>query len=178
MDTGLVEKCHVNREPRAASKILLGRMYTTFLLLHSWLRWAVLLMGIVAVLRGLSGWNGARPWTPSDNRAGAWFTGMLDLQLLLGLSLYFLLSPITQAALQDFAAAMRTSGLRFWAVEHVFGMVVAVAFAHVGRARIKRMVDERRRHRVAAIFFGLALVAVLVSIPWPGLPYGRPFLRW
>lgn len=153
-------------------------MYTTVMLLHSWLRWAVLLVAAIAVLRGLSGWNGTRPWTPSDNRAGAWFTGLLDLQMLLGLLLYFFLSPLTLAALQDFSGAMRVSGLRFWAVEHVFGMLVAIALAHIGRARIRKTADERRRHRVAAIFFGLALVSTLVSIPWPGLPYGRPLLRW
>jgi hypothetical protein len=153
-------------------------MYTTVLLLHSWLRWLVLLAGVLAVLRGLSGWNGSRPWTPSDARAGSLFATMLDIQMLLGLILYFGLSPITRAALQDFGAAMSNSGLRFWAVEHVFGMIVAIAFAHVGKTRVARTTDERRRHRVAAVFYGLALVAVLISIPWPGLPNGRPLLRW
>jgi hypothetical protein len=153
-------------------------MYTTVLMLHSWLRWVVLLTRLLAVLRGLSGWNGARPWTPSDARAGSWFAAAIDLQLVLGLILYFALSPITLAALQDFGGAMGSSGLRFWAVEHVFGMLVAIALAHIGRARIKKTVDERRRHRVGAIFFGLALLAILASIPWPGMPNARPLLRW
>jgi len=153
-------------------------MYTTVLLLHSLFRWVVLLVGVLALLRGLSGWNGSRPWTPSDARAGSIFAMTLDIQMLLGLILYFGLSPITRAALQDFGAAMASSGLRFWAVEHVFGMVVAIAFAHIGKKRIARTHDERRRHRVAAVFYGLALAAVLISTPWPGLPNGRPLLRW
>jgi hypothetical protein len=148
------------------------------LLLHSWLRWAVLLAGLLALLRGLSAWSGGRPWTRSDDRAGAMFVGLLDLQMLLGLALYFLLSPITTAALQDFGAAMGNAPMRFWAVEHVTGMIVGIALAHVGRARIKKATDERRRHRTAAIFFGLALVAILASIPWPGTPYVRPLFRW
>jgi hypothetical protein len=41
-----------------------------------------------------------------------------------------------------------------------------------------RRADSLRRHKVAAIFFGLALVVMLASIPWPGTPAGRPLLRW
>ena len=153
-------------------------MYTTVLLLHSWLRWAILLAGLLALLRGLSAWGGGRPWTRADDRAGAMFVGLLDLQMLLGLVLYFLLSPVTTAALRDFGAAMGNAPMRFWAVEHLTGMIVGIALAHVGRARIKKATDAQRRHRTAAIFFGLALVAILVSIPWPGTPKVRPLFRW
>jgi hypothetical protein len=72
---------------------------------------------------------------------------------------------------------MKSSGLRFWAVEHVLGMVIGLVLVHVGRVRIRR-VDSLRRHRTAAIFFGLALLVMLASIPWPGTPTGRPLLRW
>jgi len=56
-------------------------------------------------------------------------------------------------------------------------MLVAITLAHVGRARIRKA-DIARRHRLAAIFYGLALVSILASIPWPGTPNGRPLLRW
>ena len=100
--------------------------------------------------------------------------GTLDLRFLIGLVLYFGLSPITRAAFQDFGGAMGNSMLRFWAVEHILGMVIAVALAHVGRVRVRKTTDAVRRHKVAAIFFGLALVAILATIPWPGMPAGRP----
>jgi hypothetical protein len=151
-------------------------MYSLILLLHSWLRWAVLLAGFVVVARALA--RGGRPWTPTDERAGSWFVITLDLQLLLGALLYFALSPITRQAFDDFGAAMRTSGIRFWAVEHLFGMVIAIALAHVGKSRIRKAATDARRHRLALIFFGLALLAVLVSIPWPAMPNGRPLFRW
>jgi hypothetical protein len=94
------------------------------------------------------------------------------------LVLYFLLSPTTKAALSDFGGAMASSGLRFWAVEHVFGMVVGVILAHRGRSRARALTDPVARHRVTAIFFGLALVAIAASIPWPGTPNGRVLFRW
>ena len=67
-----------------------------------------------------------------DERICRIFVGLLDLQMLVGLLLYFVLSPITKAALSDFGGAMSEPSMRFWAVEHVFGMVVGIALAHVG----------------------------------------------
>jgi len=152
-------------------------MYSGTLLVHSWLRWAVLITGVLVVLRAIAGVSGRRLWTPADDRAALWFTIALDVQLLVGLLLYFALSPFTTDAMKDFGAAMRTPALRFWAVEHVFGMVIGVALAHVGRVRIRKA-EMSRRHLVAVIFFGIALVAILASIPWPGTPNGRPWIRW
>lgn len=151
-------------------------MYTPILVIHSWLRWAVLLAGVIAVARALARAN--RPWTPTDDRAASSFLIALDVQFLLGAILYFALSPITRLAFDDFGAAMRTSGIRYWAVEHLFGMLVAITLAHIGRIRIRKAASDARRHRLALIFFGLALLAILLSIPWPAMPNGRPLFRW
>jgi hypothetical protein len=154
------------------------RMYSTVLLLHSLVRWLVVASGLVAAARGIAGSQGRRPWSLADERAGFWFVMTLDLQFLLGLLLYFALSPITTAALHDFSGAMRIPAVRFWAVEHVTGMVIGIALAHVGRTRIHKSGNDTRRHRLAAIFFTLALLVILASIPWPGTQYARPLLRW
>ena len=150
-------------------------MYTSVLFIHSWLRWIVILAGLLAFARAASGASGRKPWTPADDRAGFWFSMALDVQFLLGLLLYFFLSPLTAAALNDFGAAMKNPGLRFFAVEHVFGMLIGVALVHIGRARARKA-DSLRRHKVAAIFFALALAAILASIPWPGTPNARPLV--
>ena len=150
-------------------------VYLTILAVHSWVRWLVLISGVLAVARALRAGRGA--WSAADDRAGFWFVMLLDLQVVIGLLLYTWLSPITHEAFASMGAAMKSSSLRFWAVEHVFGMVVALAFAHIGRVRIRKAEPARRR-KVAAIFFGLALLALLASIPWPGTPNGRPLVRW
>jgi hypothetical protein len=153
-------------------------MYGLVLILHSLIRWLVLLAGIVTVVRAITGFRTGRPWTLADDRAGARFMMAFDLQMLLGLLLYFLLSPITRAAMQDFGGAMANSTLRFWAVEHTFGMLVAMVLIHVGRTRVRRVSNDTRKHKLAAIFFTLALLTILASIPWPGTVAGRPLLRW
>jgi heme A synthase len=144
-------------------------MYTTVLVIHSWIRWAALALGIVATVSAVT----RRP----TERVGLFFMVVLDLQLLLGLALYFLLSPFTAQAMKDMAAAMRDASLRFWAVEHITTMIVAVALAHVGRvlARKARTPESRRTREI--VCFGLATVLMIVGIPWPGMANGRPLFR-
>jgi cytochrome bd-type quinol oxidase subunit 1 len=153
-------------------------LYSALLLIHSWVRWIVILTGLLAAGRGIAGRFGNRRWTRTDDNAGAWFTRALDLQVLLGLILYFPLSPLTGAALRDFSGAMKDVTLRFYAVEHAFGMILAVAVAHIGHARVRKATHDGRRHLTAAIFFTIALILIFLSIPWPNMPYGRPLLRW
>ena len=117
-------------------------MYGLMLALHSLVRWAVLLIGLWAVSRAVSGWLGKQAWGPDDDRAGSLFIMSVDFQFLVGLLLYLFFSPITRAAFSDFGAAMRTPPLRFWAVEHVTTMLLAVALAHIGRVRARRSADE------------------------------------
>jgi hypothetical protein len=152
-------------------------MYSATLFLHSWLRWAVLLLALIAIWRAIDGVRSRRAWLPGDERFCRMLLGVLDLQFLLGLLLYFVFSPLTKAALGDFAAVMPDPLMRFWAVEHVFGMVIGVVLAHVGMTRARRAATDTLRHRRVAIFFILALLVMLASIPWPGRVYGRPFFR-
>jgi hypothetical protein len=84
------------------------------------------------------------------------------------LLLYGVFSPVLQKAFADFGGAMKDGVLRYWAVEHMTMMVIAVAFAHIGAARVKKASSDVAKHRVAVIFFGLAILMIVASIPWPG----------
>ena len=152
-------------------------MYSSALWLHSLLRWAVLLAGLVAWFRAISGHTAKRPWTPKDELWGLLLTVSVDLQFLIGLILYVFLSPITRMGVRNLAAAMQISTARFFTVEHLVGMIIAIALVHVGRVKIRKAAEPSRKHRLAMIFFGIAMVLVIISIPWPGLPVSRPLLR-
>jgi hypothetical protein len=147
-------------------------MYQFFLILHSLLRWVIVIVGLIAIIRAFVGWLGRKEWTSEDNALGLGFTGALDLQLLVGLLLYLFFSPMTTAALQNFGGVMANSVLRFFAVEHVFGMVIAITVAHIGRSLSKRATTDAGKHKRVAIFFLIAFLIVLASIPWPFLPAG------
>jgi len=141
-------------------------MYSATLLIHSWLRWAVVLAGLAAVL------SSSRRSSAGASKAGMWFTILLDVQFVVGLSLYLFISPNTTAAFHQFGAAMHVATTRFFLVEHPFGMIAAIVVAHIGRAR-----SERRRESARG-FYLVALLVLLASQPWPGLPYGRPLFRF
>ena len=150
-------------------------MLSATLALHSWFRWAVIVLGLLAIVRAIAS-SRSRRWTPADDHAAMLFTMVFDLQFLIGLFLYFVASPITKAALQHMDAAMRTATLRFWAVEHPTAMLGALAFAHVGRARIRRA-PEAKKGRIALIFFAITLLVILGMTPWPHTLGDRPLFR-
>ena len=141
-------------------------MYTGFLHLHNTLRWLLLLTILITLAKYLLGWFADKPWTKTDNLLGIIFTSLMDIQLLTGLVLYFFLSPVTKLALADFGAAMKDSGLRFYAVEHFSLMLIAVVLVHIGRAKSKKMKVDRKKFKTAAIFYLIALVIILGAIPW------------
>lgn len=141
-------------------------MYDFLLIIHSWLRWIVLILALVVIVKSIAGWMGDKSYSKGDNGMAAGFVGTMHLQLLIGLILYVFLSPITQAAFQDFGAAMKNSGIRYWAVEHIFVMIIAIALAQVGRTLSKKAKNDTQRFKRQAIFFTTALVLMLSRIPF------------
>jgi hypothetical protein len=151
--------------------------YLIVIFIHSWLRWVVILSGVAVAVRATSGAMTGRTWKPLDELLGRVFVSAFDTQVLLGLLLYFVVSPLTPKSVADLRAYMPVAPLRFFAVEHITGMIVALVSAHVGWALGKRATSSRARHRRVAIGVGVALFVIAASIPWPGLSYGRPLVR-
>lgn len=151
-------------------------MYETALILHSLLRWLVIAAVALVFLRALSGAFGGRKLDALDGRLSLFATIAIDAQFLLGLLLYLVWSPQVKTAFQDFGAAMKNPELRFWAVEHALTMVLALVCVHVGRVLAKKATSDAAHHKRTAIWFGLALLLILVRTPWPGTTVARPWL--
>jgi len=148
-------------------------MYSTILGLHSWLRWLALGAGVLATLAAARNTSSAS----AGDRIGMILVSILDLQLLLGLALYFFVSPLMAAIRADFGAAMRDPQARFWAVEHVTTMLGAVIAAHVGRVLARKTADANSRRMKLFICYGIATVLMFLAVPWPGMRAGRPLFR-
>ena len=153
-------------------------LYSILLPIHNILRWIVLLTALYAIGRALAGWLGKKDWLRADFRAGMWYTMALDLQLLVGLLLYFAASPLVASALRNFGGAMQNPEMRFFAVEHIFLMVLALGIAHGGRPPPRPAPSPPVKHRWAALLFGLSLVVILIAIPWPFAAVARPWIRF
>ena len=150
-------------------------MYSIVLLLHSWIRWLAVLAGPLATAAAI---RKDSVGLARAQRLGFIFMIALDLQLLLGLLLYGVLSPFTTQAMSDFGAAMRDPVLRYWAVEHFALMLSAAVLVHVGRVLARKAASAEQKRKRLLICFGLATLLMLVGIPWPGTPNGRELFRF
>jgi hypothetical protein len=144
-------------------------MYSTLLLLHSYLRWVVLILGIMAILKGIKGFRTGSSFTDSDRKSGLFFLISVHTQLLIGLVLYVFLSPITQAAFADFGAAMKNPALRLIAVEHITVNIIAAVLVTVAYSKNKKAIADSQKHKNAWLLYGVALALILSRIPWDRL---------
>ena len=141
-------------------------MYQIVLAIHNILRWVVLVLAVVALLQAYIGWIGKREYPEIDRKAGVFFSMSLDIQVFLGLLLYVFLSPITRTAFQDFSTAMTIPEIRFFAVEHILMMILAVILVHVGTILTKKATSDVSKYRRAATWYSLAFLVVIMAIPW------------
>ena len=141
--------------------------YDVTLLVHSWLRWVLLVLVVGRIGLALMDRARGRPYDKRARVSSAITVGTLDLMVLLGVVLLGWLSPFTSAAMADMGAAMKDPLRRFWLVEHPTTMFIAAIVAHVGTSVAKRSADPRRAHLAAAIGLTMALLAIAAAIPWP-----------
>ena len=136
------------------------------LIAHSILRWAVLLFGLWTLFNALSGTFSKRNYTTKDNRTSLFFMISCDLQLVIGLILYF--NGMWFAMIKNNAKeVMHDSVNRFFALEHALMMIIAWLLVHIGRSMLKRTDTDIRKHRLSLVWFGLAILVILAMIPWP-----------
>jgi bacteriorhodopsin len=147
------------------------------LVLHNITRWAVLLFGVWALLNAITGISGKRAFSANDKRSGLLFMTFCDIQLVMGLILYFTNNWF--GYLKDMGNTMKDTRLRFFAVEHIAMMIIAWLLVHIGYSAVKRADTDAKKHKKMLIFFGLALLLILASIPWPFREaIAKPLFRW
>lgn len=146
-------------------------------MLHNLLRWAVLLFGLWTLFSAMSGIASKRNYTTADSRSNFFFMLSCDIQLLLGLILYYLNSWFDR--LKDLGNNMKDSNNRFFTMEHGLLMIIALILVHAGRVSVKKASTSSAKHKRTLLFFGLAIVLILAAIPWPFREaIARPLLRW
>jgi len=150
------------------SRLKPSSMHIGLLHLHSLLRWLILLMAIWAIIKMASGRSGGKAFTPADKKPALFFLIFMDLQLLVGLALYFE-GPwgLKNIRNQGFGNVMKDAVSRFFAVEHLVGMLIAVILVHIGYSATKKAATDQQKFNKAFWCFLIALIVILASIPWP-----------
>ena len=147
------------------------------LVMHNLLRWAVVIFGVWTLINALTGVLGKRSFTANDNKSNLFFMISCDIQLLIGLILYFTNAWFDR--LKDLGNNMKDPFYRFFTMEHLSLMIIAWLLVHIGRVSVKRADTDAAKHKRMLIFFGIAILLIFAAIPWPfrGEIIGRPWLR-
>lgn len=139
----------------------------SFLLhLHSVGRWIVLLLLLIAIFNSLVAGN--RPFIRTDARTGTILVIFADLMFLVGLALwYFGARGYKLIESMGMSAVMKDSTARFFAIEHITLMLLAIILLHIGKVQGRKAISDKSKHRRTLLFYLLALLLILISIPWP-----------
>ena len=152
-------------------------MYPTLLALHSLTRWLVLGSLFFAIFRAYRGWLLNKPYLKFDNSVRHITATIAHVQLILGICLYFI-SPIVSYFLHNFSTAVHERTIRFFGMEHITMMLIGIIVITMGSVKAKRKETNREKFKTMAIWFTVAMLIILSSIPWSFSPLiSRPNFR-
>lgn len=134
-------------------------MYTGLFHTHSGLRYIVLLALLIVIVKSIEGYANKRPFKKLDDKLSLVLLITTHLQLVFGFVLYFV-SPLVQFN----STTMKDATSRYWAVEHLVGMLAAIVLITVARITSKRLSEPQAKHKRLAIFNTIALVIIIIII--------------
>jgi hypothetical protein len=148
-------------------------MYAYVLIAHSLWRWVVIAAGLAAMATALHGLRSGESWELRARTFGRLFGIAVDVQFLMGASLYLVFSPMTTSAMSVADGLPAGSDLRFFGIYH--GLIMTGVFfdVHLSSVLIRRCKSDRSHYRASLILYGQTLAIILLTIPW-----WRPLLRF
>lgn len=157
------------------AKIKLDCMYQGLLHLHNFGRWVVIILLLVAIFKAASGLAGNKPFTNGDKKIGLFLMISAHIMLLVGLYQWFV-GPWGFQNIQNLGmkAVMQNTAYRFWAVEHITGMLIGIILITIGRGSAKKNISDIAKHRRSFWFYFIAFIVIIASVPWPFREVARP----
>jgi len=126
---------------------------------HSGLRWVALGLLIYAIFNAL---RKKDFYTKSDRLVNMFAMVSLHIQLVIGLILYF-----TSSKVSFVDGWMKNQLLRFYGMEHISLMILAIILVTIGHAKAKRATEPAKKHKTILLFYAIGLILIIASIPWP-----------
>jgi hypothetical protein len=153
-------------------------MYNGLLDLHNLLRWVILILLVVAIVKTFKGISERKIFSKGDKKIGLFLMIASHITLLIGLY-QWVVGPWGFKLIRNagFGDVMKNSVYRFWAVEHITGMLIAIVLITIGRGVSKKSIPDRTKYKRTFWFYLMALLIILVTVPWPfreGI--GRPLV--
>jgi len=153
-------------------------MFPIVLILHSLTRWFVLLTLVISLFYSFKGWYNHEPFKKNDNHLRFITVSFAHTQLVLGLWLYFT-SPLVRYFLENFKESIHVTQLRFFGMEHITMMLLAVMCITMGSSISRRKKNDREKFKAIALWYSIGFILIFTSIPWAFSPFtNRPYFRF
>lgn len=136
-------------------------LYQALLHAHSGLRWVALILLLAAIFRAFARKNSGR-YEKSDKMINLFAMVSLHTQFLIGMILYFISPKVLFPE-----GWMKVSQLRFFGMEHIAVMILAIVLVTIGRRKAENATDIAKKHGKIALWYTIGLILILASIPWP-----------
>jgi hypothetical protein len=128
---------------------------------HSGLRWIALILIVYAIINALLSKNKGE-YLKKDKMLNLFAMVFLHVQLLIGLILYFISPKV------NFSEGwMKIDLFRFYGLEHILGMVIAIAIFTIGRKKAENASTPAMKHSRIITWYTIGLIIIIASIPWP-----------
>lgn len=150
-------------------------METGLLHLHNLLRWVILVLLVWSMVTSYSGWKSKRIFSSKDKKI--WLFTMIASHITLILGLYqWILGRfgLLTYVKSEGVSMMKNATLRFYQMEHPVMMIVSILLITLGYGMAKKSVEDEKKYKKAFQYFMIALVLILMAIPWPFREVGRP----
>lgn len=152
-------------------------MYQTLTFLHSTFRWLVLISLLYTIFRGFRGYYANKKFSKRDNYARHCTATVAHIQLLLGITIYSQ-SPIIRYFWNNFSEAKKSLDLLFFGLIHISLMLISIILITIGSSVSKRKLEDRAKFKTMFTYYAIALIIILVAVPWPFSPFAnRPYFR-
>ncbi len=126
----------------------------TLLDIHSIIRWVVVIVAAAAALKFVLGWTRRTPWQAADRGLMSAFTGLIDLNVTLGIVMFIILG-------------VQSGEWLMYRIEHAGTMLIAVIVAHA-TARWRKKGDDATQFRnsvITILVVMLLIVGGVASLP-------------
>ena len=152
-------------------------MYPYLLIIHSFMRWLVLISLLYAIYRSVKGWLNKATFTAIDDKTRHLTATIAHIQLALGYVLYFN-SPMISYFRSNYHEAVKHFDNLFFGMIHITLMTISIILITIGSSVAKRKENSNDKFKTMSIFFLFALLVIFIAIPWPFSPLAhRPLIR-
>ena len=126
---------------------------------HSGLRWVAIILLLLAIINAFT----SKTFEKKHKMINLFTMITLHTQLIIGLVQYF----ITSGKVKFFDGWMKEAAFRFYGMEHLAGMLIAIVLITVGYSKSKRGTTDSEKFKPIKLFYLIGFILIIASIPWP-----------